>query len=922
MKKVKSKLIAIMLIALTCTLAANAAEQTMQISINEGTNGSDGWSTFAAGGSGTIGSSENIMRIGYSMNGVAQTYFKIPVALKQPGVTIKSATITMEAMYFAPSSTGIYFQMVHFNYDSGTVSYDNANATNDPAKYTKIGNVIHLTGSSSTFETNWDVKSVLEADITAGNTYLPIGVRMALSDGSFYTYNESMGTYEGLLYSSESGSNGPVLTIVFESDNYYGVENLSINENVNGSDGFSSQVSQGGGSIGNTESGMRIGYGMNAVAQTYFVIPEVLKVSGVQIKSATLKMEFGDFAPGGTGIYYQLVHFNYDTGTVSYDNANSTNDPTKYTKVGGTAHMQGSYPSFVTTWDVKSVLETDLAAGKSYLPFGVRMTRSDGTFYPDSEASNSYYGLLWASEHGGGTPVLYIEYTVPYNQMFFGEFFGLPDDLSPSLSDAVDVGPYPPFPTTPMIRFSYMGDPMGGDMSTDIVIDQLAAKDIQKVLFRNLDGEATSANIRELSMWVAPASGPGSESDPDFDRFNKASYSVQIFPQAGGEGVPQPEVATQGVTREVNVTQVSRRYILMKIGSNFVGDIGQFYPEQGYDYNWEIYLSDISVLGTDSIKNCDDVLDLGLSLSADLTKDCHVNMSDLKIMADEWMQCTAPGTVGCIQVPGDMPVHEIASVPVGGITVDGSLSEWPADSEWVYLSHLYSGDNSYDVKTAKMSLRWDGSTDKIYAAVIVDDPEHNFSDTATYTADLVEIYSQGDAAGGTGWGAGGTKYFDAAQQYFVGHKISTGKWAAWADLTSIASSAGFESAVTLNGDKIIYEIGIKQFNNYGGISGGATEGTDLTAGDIIGLDIVADTVYTNGFSMLSENMFLDKYLDAGQFQQYELVNSLSQRNCGVWGYLKSDISQDCRVNLTDFAMVAQEWLNCDDPTEDNCQNNW
>jgi hypothetical protein len=69
-------------------------------------------------------------------------------------------------------------------------------------------------------------------------------------------------------------------------------------------------------------------------------------------------------------------------------------------------------------------------------------------------------------------------------------------------------------------------------------------------------------------------------------------------------------------------------------------------------------------------------------------------------------------------------------------------------------------------------------------------------------------------------------------------------------------------------------------------------------------------------------MFLDKYLDAGQFQQYELVNSLSQRNCGVWGYLKSDISQDCRVNLTDFAMVAQEWLNCDDPTEDNCQNNW
>ena len=43
-----------------------------------------------------------------------------------------------------------------------------------------------------------------------------------------------------------------------------------------------------------------------------------------------------------------------------------------------------------------------------------------------------------------------------------------------------------------------------------------------------------------------------------------------------------------------------------------------------------------------------------------------------------------------------------------------------------------------------MSLRWDGTTHKIYAAVIVDDPDHHFSNDPNFAADLIEVYSQGD----------------------------------------------------------------------------------------------------------------------------------------------------------------------------------
>jgi|GEM_PF-3141751 len=37
--------------------------------------------------------------------------------------------------------------------------------------------------------------------------------------------------------------------------------------------------------------------------------------------------------------------------------------------------------------------------------------------------------------------------------------------------------------------------------------------------------------------------------------------------------------------------------------------------------------------------------------------------------------------------------------------------------------------------------------------------------------------------------------------------------------------------------------------------------------------------------------------------------------CGDWGYLPGDINKDCRVNLTDFALVAERWLaaNCATP---------
>ena len=48
-----------------------------------------------------------------------------------------------------------------------------------------------------------------------------------------------------------------------------------------------------------------------------------------------------------------------------------------------------------------------------------------------------------------------------------------------------------------------------------------------------------------------------------------------------------------------------------------------------------------------------------------------------------------------------------------------------------------------------------------------------------------------------------------------------------------------------------------------------------------------------------------------------LVNTLAS---GEMGYFKDDLNQDTVINLQDFAKVANEWLSCTDPFEEDCVN--
>ena len=204
----------------------------------------------------------------------------------------------------------------------------------------------------------------------------------------------------------------------------------------------------------------------------------------------------------------------------------------------------------------------------------------------------------------------------------------------------------------------------------------------------------------------------------------------------------------------------------------------------------------------------------------------------------------------------------------GTALVDGDLSDWSSQQEWIDLDQIYSGDPN-DVTEARVAFRWDPDTNKVYAAVVVTDVDHVFSDEYdVYDAsDRIEIYTQGSAAGGTGF----YNNYGIAQHYMVGPDTAGGSWGTWALGQTIDPNANFEYAVQVVGNQIIYEIGFTQFDYYGGIAGGDSILTDLYPGRTIRLDIIAGSRHASGFGMRSENLMTGKYFDADKFAPYLLI---------------------------------------------------
>ena len=296
-----------------------------------------------------------------------------------------------------------------------------------------------------------------------------------------------------------------------------------------------------------------------------------------------------------------------------------------------------------------------------------------------------------------------------------------------------------------------------------------------------------------------------------------------------------------------------------------------FWPESGSESTVDIQIS---------------LQDIG---NFDLNGDGSVNYLDFAQVHRHWLQ---------------PPFHGIIPHTQNAITIDGDHSEW-ADAQWHALDQIYY-QNPSDVPLASYALLWDDQANKIYIAAKVADLDHVFRDDygSWDASDRLEIYCQGDAAGGQGW----IGDYDMAQQYYVAPDTAAGSWANWALGESIDPNAGFEFAMVVIADKMWYEIGLRAFDHYGHFTGAPTEITDLAVDAVIGLDVIALTRQTGGeVGMLADNLHTGKSNDADRFSLFVLADA--QGNAPLYqNWLNTDFTQDGNITLDDLLQLLEPWL--------------
>ena len=270
---------------------------------------------------------------------------------------------------------------------------------------------------------------------------------------------------------------------------------------------------------------------------------------------------------------------------------------------------------------------------------------------------------------------------------------------------------------------------------------------------------------------------------------------------------------------------------------------------------------------------------------ADLDISGTVDFKDYSILANGWYSANS---------------HII---PKGIVVVDGDISEWSSGVVWEPLGKIYSGHPD-DISEARFALRWDNETNKIYVAVVVYDSDNVFRDDygSWDASDRIEIYSQGDAAGGTGWWS----LYNYAQQYYVAPNTASGSWATWASGDTNDIGDVLEYAVAIIGEQLIYEASVTPFDHYGGFTGEETVITNLEVGNEIGFDVVVLTRYgTDGYGMLAENTMTGKYTNADQFARYILVDQVPILDCLD---IVGDLDRNCILDLWDLMIFADSWL--------------
>lgn len=860
----------------------------------------------------------------FSYNGVIKFKITAPVT-NDPNILtepVAAAKLQLWCIYSSSGTSGyggVYVQLQHYTYDNGTAL---AHIDATTASVENVGPVVFIPGSiSQNTLYEWDVAESLDMDRLYSKNYSSYRLRAVDPEGNPININGYGAFFQSQDYAPGTPGipafNNLYPRIVFE----LGLRPRTIKPTTD-MEGFASAA----GVI--TTNAYLLAGNNNA---NLFGYRGVLKFSlaGVidEVSGATLNLWKSNVSDnnGDGGVYVQLQHYTFDNaGALAVSDASTAN----VENVGSPRLMLG-YPNeaFFTLkqWDVSPYVEADRAAGFANSSFRIIATDSAGN--PINVPNHGAYFCTqdtWTSGAYPADPTLFPRLQLTYEA---------PSELKPQTA----MEGYVSTATGGVNTTSYLmagnnNDNLFGYKAVvkfaldDVIPVKKATLQIGRIrAFAGYTGYAgTYVQLQHYTFHNAETLNAADAATDDVENVGEVIL-MKEYPD-GGLNV----LCEWDVTDYVEADRIAGfEYSSFRLQATDPNGVFLNAPSYGVYFQSQDYLTGTSAIPADTSQypriqmtyfptTCSHVWDQGDGLTADISRDCYVNISDLAALAGAWLDCTAPGQENCTFVA----FNPTGTIVRGTATVDGNLDEWADADEWVYLNDVYYGNPS-DVTEAKMSLRWDGDNEVIYAAVMVTDTVHMFSDAYGDwdDSDRLEVFSQGDAAGGTDYGA----TCEIAQQYFVAPNTSAGAWASWPNGYALTGNPdpGFVYAVRVNGDQIIYELAVKQYDNYAGRLGalGDTLVTELETGDMIRFDIVVDTRWGTGaddFGMLAAYNYGPKYYNANTFALYQLVE---QTPCGGWGFSNADLNQDCITNLADLCLLAQQWIQCNNPGDESCAGN-
>jgi hypothetical protein len=285
------------------------------------------------------------------------------------------------------------------------------------------------------------------------------------------------------------------------------------------------------------------------------------------------------------------------------------------------------------------------------------------------------------------------------------------------------------------------------------------------------------------------------------------------------------------------------------------------------------------------MRDCNEAIGTGFKLAGDINGDCAVNLGDIRLLADNWL--------GASTVPAAMALTFEAPQYTAGNSING-VDGWSVTggSAIVTNTTILEGSQSAELtgatvvrafgpnaplnNTTELSWRMNLPYGTQVGFYLVEDFAHAIM-PAGVEVRYGHIYSFSSPA------------TDTTLTYTYGTTITVGMVLDFANskFTIFTQNADGSNRQTK---------GPYTFWNYL---------NPQTALELGGIEIV-----TTGTVVADDiRMFVPTPANC---QSYALL-----------GYvLDGDVNGNCKADMSDFALIGQDWLNCNDPLESTCVKNW